>query len=168
MGRLPSFHTEHSLTPATKRQPPYEMVLPRDTERKTVLKFIQGSVPKVLTGRWSPSASHIPDFQTPRRKADIQHKPYHLYRRSSHLGKTAALLPKSKFPDVNQGPSLQAGPSQQQPHACHVNPFLRTLRSGSYVSNVSTAFCYIRCQLLNHMLLHSPLTLHTTFHSIPY
>lgn len=59
------------------------------------------------------SSWHMPKFQTPRRKAGVQHKPRCLYNPfrgtdSLLLVSVIGILPKSKFSATSQGPTLQA------------------------------------------------------------
>lgn len=66
----------------------------------------------------APSTQHIPEFWTPRGKADVGHKPQglgeqvrHRERLLSVLGMVGTSL-KSKCADASQGPILQAGLSE--------------------------------------------------------
>ena len=77
-----------------------------------------------------PPAWHIPRFQTPRRKAGAQHKLHGLHREARYsellvLFRVVGTLLKSKFPDANEGPTLQGGVSKdKQSRACCVNSLL--------------------------------------------
>lgn len=62
----------------------------------------------------APSASHVPKFQTPRRKVSVQHKPYCLHKQIRHSEcllqvRVAGTFLKYKFLEASQGPDLQAG-----------------------------------------------------------
>ena len=84
--------------------------------------FIRDSRPRVCIASWShtqaPSAWQVPKSQTPQSKAGVQHKPRCLHRQPrNHESFLSVLglvrtLPKSKFPDASQGPTLQAGLSK--------------------------------------------------------
>ena len=72
------------------------------------------------------SAWHVPKFQTPRRKADVQHKPHLLCKLFGHseallavLGRTGT-LPKSKFPNASQGPTSRARLERQHSGLLHM------------------------------------------------
>lgn len=79
--------------------------------------------------RQTPPAQHVPEFQTPRRKAGAQQKLHGLHKlfRQSELllpFRVVGILLKSKFLDASQGqPGLSKDKRSQ---ACYVTSFLHT------------------------------------------
>lgn len=57
----------------------------------------------------APFASCVPKLQTLRRKADVQYKPYCLYKQSRHNESPYESLGtlRAKFSDASQGPTLK-------------------------------------------------------------
>lgn len=61
------------------------------------------------------STWQVPTFQTPRRKAGAHKKAHCLYEELKHSGpllsvlKMVGTLPKAKFPNASQEPTLQTG-----------------------------------------------------------
>lgn len=70
-------------------------------------------MPRVFIGAglWAYFVCHVPEFQIPRRNADVQHKTYCLHRHfrpsEPFLPDSGGNPPKSKFPEASQGLILQ-------------------------------------------------------------
>lgn len=118
---FPWIITQGTLGPQQlKRNNTHEMFLPRGTIRKT------------HAGHVGTLCLDISKFQTPERKASVQHKPYCVYS----LGTWTNLIGQGKFhiregnhlpvkfPDASQGPTLQAGLVKE---SSYVNSFLHNL-----------------------------------------
>ena len=109
-----SFHSHSGVT----------HLIPPETSGDNTCDICQGSSLETQGPRFSlglitqtPSALHVLKCKTPRRKADVQYKPYCLYKQFRHSEtllsvRVMGTFLKSRSPDASQRPILQTALSK--------------------------------------------------------